>query len=199
MGDAVSEEMLFDDFPTPNDPALRPDPDAVAPLPASTERALLDLLHYRYSAKSQAGLQRFVCAEHVRSSCGFAGWSPLDPTRVMRTADFLAQDLWEGKGLDLHGHEVKVSRSDWLHELADPTKAEAIKRYCDRWWLVVPTKAIVRDDLPDDWGLLVIGKGGALRVAKSAPPLDPEPWPPTFRASLMRAVAKTSAKRAVGA
>ena len=46
---------------------------------------------------------------------------------------------------------------------------------------------------------VVIGKGGALRVAKSAPPLDPEPWPPTFRASLMRAVAKTSAKRAVGA
>ena len=192
----TTDAMLFDGYPDPepeSDPTEGMGTDA-----KHTERAMLDLLHYRYSAKSQAGLQRFVCAEHVRSSCGFAGWSPLDPTRVMRTADFLAQDLWEGKGLYLHGHEVKVSRADWLHELADPTKAEAIKRYCDRWWLVVPTKAIVRDDLPDDWGLLVIGKGGALRVAKSAPPLDPEPWPPTFRASLMRAVAKTSTKRAEG-
>ncbi len=193
-----TDAMLFDGFPDPSEPDIEPDPAIAAPVPMSTERSMLDLLHYRYSAKSQADLQRFVCAEHVRAYCGFAGWSALNGPRVMRTADFLAQDLWENQGLNLHGHEVKVSRSDWLHELADPTKAEAIKRYCDRWWLVVPTKAIVRDDLPDDWGLLVIGKGGALRVAKSAPPLDPEPWPPTFRASLMRAVAKTSTKRAKG-
>lgn len=158
---------------------------------------MLDLLHDRYSQRSQANAQRFVCAEHVRSHCGFSGWDFTNGTaRIMRTADFIAQETWEARGLLLHGHEVKVSRSDWLHELADPTKAGAVKRYCDRWWLVVPNKAIVRDDLPDDWGLLVIGKGGALRVAKSAPPLEPEPWPPTFRASLLRAVAKTATRRA---
>ena len=154
----------------------------------ATERTMLDLLHYRYGVKSR-GMQRFVCAEHVRAYSGFLGYSK------MRTADFLAQDLWGSQGLNMHGHEVKVSRSDWLHELADPSKAQAIKRYCDRWWLVAPTKTIVRDDLPDDWGLMVIGKGGALRVAKSAPPLEAEPWPPTFRASLMRAVSKTALSR----
>lgn len=35
-----------------------------------------------------------------------------------RTADALAMGLWPSKGLNLHGFEVKASRSDWLAELA---------------------------------------------------------------------------------
>lgn len=161
-----------------------------------TERDMLDALHDRYSQRSQGALRRYVCAEHVRAACGFSGYTYADGGyRTMRTADFIAQDLWEAQGLRLHGHEVKVSRSDWLTELADPEKAETIKRYCDHWWLVVPDKAIVRDDLPDGWGLLALGRDGRLRVQRPAPKLNPEPIPATFRASLMRAVAKTAARR----
>lgn len=55
----------------------------------------------------------------------------------------------------IEGHEVKVSRSDWLAELADPTKADAWARHCHRWWLVVPHRDIVKDgELPDGWGLM---------------------------------------------
>lgn len=150
-----------------------------------TERDMLDALHARYSQTSQGLLRRYVCAEHVRAHCGFDS----------RTADFIAQDLWVHQGLQLHGHEVKVSRSDWLRELTDPHKADAIRRYCDRWWLVVPDKTIVRDDLPDGWGLLAFDSTDRLRVVRRAPRLDPEPIPATFRASLMRAVSKTAAKR----
>lgn len=162
-----------------------------------TERDMLDALHGRYAQRSQGSLRRYVCAEHVRAACGFGGYTYADGGghRTMRTADFIAQDLWEAHGLRLHGHEVKVSRSDWLTELADPEKAEAIKRYCDHWWLVVPDSAIVRDDLPDDWGMLAFGRDGKLRVQRRAPLLDPEPIPATFRASLMRAVAKTASRR----
>lgn len=156
------------------------------PSPHYTERDMLDLLHDRYSAISQ-GLPRYVIAEHVRSACGL-GWG----ADRIRVADFIAQDTIPSAGLRLHGHEVKVSRSDWLTELADPSKAEAIKRYCDRWWLVVPDESIVKDDLPDRWGLLVIGGDGRLRARHRAPALTPEPMPATFRAALMRAVAKTA-------
>ena len=90
-----------------------------------TERDMLDLLLDRYSAISQGDLPRYVVAEHVRSACGLGRGA----IRI-RVADFIAQDLWESAGMHLIGHEVKVSRSDWLTELADPTKAEAIKRYC---------------------------------------------------------------------
>lgn len=155
-----------------------------------SERSMLDALHLRYSQTSQGVLRRFVCAEHVRSRGGFAGGR-----HAMRTADFVAQDLWSSDGYQLHGHEVKVSRSDWLRELADPAKAESIKRFCDRWWLVVPDARIVKDDLPDMWGLLAIRSDGKLRAIKSAPRLHPEPHPATFRAALLRAVAKTAAKR----
>lgn len=174
-----------------------PDPvDAEPTIARYTERQMLDALHARYNQTTQGYLKRYVCAEHVRAYCGFAGWDFVNRgARTMRTADFIAQDTWEAKGLLLHGHEVKVSRSDWLTELADPDKATAIKRYCDRWWLVVPDKRIVRDDLPDEWGLLALGADGRLRVAHRAPALTPEPLPATFRASLLRAVAKTAERR----
>ena len=155
-----------------------------------TERSMLDALQARYKVRSQ-GLCRYVTAEHVRSHCGFD---------ARRTCDFMAQDLWAMKGLPLHGHEVKVSRSDWLRELADPTKAEEFRRYCDHWWLVVPDRTIVRDDLPDGWGLLALDAAGhRLRVYRSAPKLDPEPRTVTFQASLMRAVAMTAHRTPWGA
>ena len=165
------------------------------PVQKFTERDMLDALHARYSP-SQGYLSRYVCAEHVRSACGVGGWDFAEHrARTIRTADFIAQDLWEAQGLALHGHEVKVSRSDWLTELADPDKAEAIKRFCDRWWLVVPDPSIVRDDLPDGWGLLAFGSNGRLRVVRRAPKLDPEPQTRTFAASLLRATAKTAARK----
>ena len=160
-----------------------------------TERDMLDALHARYSQVSQGYLLRYVVAEHVRAACGFSGasWGGGYHARTMRTADFLAQDAWEAPGLQLHGHEVKVSRADWLAERADPTKADAIKRYCDRWWLVAP-RDVVRDDLPDGWGHLAPTAGGALRTVVQAPLLTPEPMPVHVRAQVMRAVAKTATK-----
>ena len=152
----------------------------------ATERDVLNALHARYAKASQGIGIRFAVAAHVRSEASF------DARRV---CDFMAQDLWLTGGLDLHGHEVKTSRSDWLRELADPSKAGTFKRYCDRWWLVVSDKSIVRpDELPAGWGLMVLNDG-VLRAAKGAPKLTPELLPPTFRAALLRATAKTSARR----
>lgn len=56
----------------------------------------------------------------------------------------------------------------------------------DRWWLVVPDRRIVRDDLPDGWGLIV-----AHRVVAPAPALNPLPMPKTMMAALLRAVMQT--------
>lgn len=148
-----------------------------------TERELLDLLHARYSSVAGNGM-RFACAEHVRNKAGFDAY---------RTADFISMDLWPSSGLALHGHEVKTSRSDWLRELADPSKAEAFMRYMDRWWLVVPDTRIVRNDLPPGWGLLV-ARRGRLVVSRPAPALPAEQMPKTMLAALLRAVTLTAAR-----
>lgn len=152
----------------------------------AAEREMLDLLHHRYSATNPGNGPRYVCAEHVKSHAGFD---------AQRCADFVAMDLWPSKGLHLHGHEVKVSRSDWLRELATPGKADPFMRYMDHWWLAVPDRSIVRDDLPTGWGLLVL-RDGRLTVAVRAPRLDPEPIPRSLLAPLLRATAATARRRA---
>lgn len=168
-----------------------------------TERQMLDLLHRRYSQTNPGNGPRYACAEHVKDGAGFSH---------RRIADFIAVDCWPTGGIELHGHEVKVSRSDWLHELKRPEKAEAFKRYMDRWWLVVPDAAIVKPgELPVGWGLLVLSRRShqgswpnyhqrrieeCLRAKVQAPRLTPEPLPREMLATLARSTAKTSKRRA---
>ena len=151
-----------------------------------TERRVLDALIRRYGQRYGNGY-RWAYAEHVRSGPGF-----IDGKRI---ADAIAFDCWESKGLEIHGHEVKVSRSDWLTELKSPEKAEAFRPYVDRWWLVVPDRNIVRDDLPKGWGLMLANSDGSTRVVKQAPRLSPEPMPKGMSACLMRATAATAVAR----
>lgn len=180
---------LFD-LPAPEVPQV--------PTPAIkwTERMMLDLLSARYTADSGNG-PRYVYAEHVRNQGGFGDYDRDHRERTgrqttLRTVDALAIDLWPSSGHLIHGFEVKVSRSDWLHELADPTKADAFKRYVHHWWLVVPDAKIVRDDLPAGWGLLV-ASGTALRVKRRAPKCpNPEPMTLGLTASWLRAAVKTA-------
>lgn len=156
----------------------------------ATERDMLNLLLERYTAIRRGTISdRWVRAEHVKSSLGYS-----DGDRI---ADFVAGDKhgggYAGEKLALHGHEVKVSRADWLTELRDPTKAEAIRRYMHHWWLVVPDASIVKaGELPDGWGLLAPDATGKLRAKKSAPRLAPEAPPLAFIISLMSAAARTA-------
>jgi hypothetical protein len=111
---------------------------------------------------------------------GGTGW-----TRESR-ADALAFNLWPSRGLELHGFEVKVSRGDWRRELANPAKAEEISRFCDRWWVVTSTDALVfPGELPPTWGWMV-PHGSGLRVKVEAPKLEAKPLDRAFIAALMR-------------
>jgi hypothetical protein len=170
-------------FPVPS----RPESPAVSVESSEkwTERRMLDLLNERYSQMVGNG-PRYARAEHVKSEAGF------DASRI---ADFIAMDMWPSKGLALHGHEVKVSRSDWLCELRDPSKAEAFRPYMDYWWLVVSDRGIVRDDLPAGWGLMAVS-GDRLRVVRPAPRQDPAPLPKSMLACLLRATTKTAQRAA---
>lgn len=174
-------------FEMPGVSAAVIEPPEPAPMQRWTERRMLDLLVQRYT-RLTLGAHRYAFGEHV-------GDQPAFPHRI---ADFVAVDCWKGSyQFPIHGHEVKVSRSDWLAELKQPVKAEAFRPYCDFWWLVVANAAIVRDDLPAGWGLLVVA-GNQLRQAVAAKRNARQPMPRPMSVSLMRAVAKT-ARRGSGA
>ncbi|MCL6424454.1 hypothetical protein Bequi_13875 [Brachybacterium sp. JHP9] len=164
---------------------------------ASTESSMLALLHRRLAKDNAAGLPRWVYAEHVRA---------LSSTRE---ADAIALDEhaapWSERkddpdhgyhDRDVHGFEVKVSRADWLRELAthhpefaSRWKSHAWGRYCTHWWLVVPDPRIVAPgELPAGWGLLA----GTARL-RAVVPAAPRPAEP-MAADLLHMVARTAIK-----
>ena len=163
-------------------PAFTPPVDTEVKI---TERDMLDALTARYTSRRPGAIaDRYVRAEHVRSTQN--GWREL-----VSVADFIAIDKWPSSQA-MHGHEVKVSRADWLTELKNPEKANRVKRFCHYWWLVVPTASIVRDgELPEGWGLLTLTSAG-LRAKVKAPPLAPEPMTLDFTAGLAAAVQRTA-------
>jgi hypothetical protein len=110
-----------------------------------------------------------------------------------RHCDALVMSLWPSRGLTLKGFEFKASRSDFLKELSDPAKAEAIQRYCDEFWLAVTDESIVRltdGELPVSWGLMALDARGSLRVIREAPKLEPVPLDREMLAAIFRRVSE---------
>lgn len=186
----MTPDMLPD---MPEDPLPFTPPPVPEPEPREwSEAYLLELLRARYTVQSQGIGSRWVFATHVR---GGSGWD-------QRTADAVVLDAWQGgrpldPAHDLEGFEVKISRSDWLRELKDPAKCEAVRRYCTRWWLVVPDPRIVRaGELPAGWGLMAATANGmSLRTVVKAPKLIGDDVPRGFWVAFTRAAVKTEARR----
>lgn len=134
-----------------------------------TSNALKDMIATRYPAPEWA-----LAFEVANESGG-----------GRRYADAIAFNLWRSRGHQIHGFEIKVDRRDWLRELKNPGKAEAIARYCDRWYVVALPDVVKLDELPEGWGLLV-AKGGRLWTEKDAPAQIPTPLDRVFAACLIR-------------
>jgi hypothetical protein len=73
-----------------------------------------------------------------------------------RRVDALYMGFTAARGRYLEGHEIKISRSDWLHELNQPHKANWWFERTHRWWVVAANDAIVElGELPEGWGLMI--------------------------------------------
>jgi hypothetical protein len=107
----------------------------------------------------------------------------------------MAMSLWPSRGLLLSAFEVKCSRSDWLRELKDPSKAEAFQRYVDFFYLVVSDEKIVAPgELPVTWGLMA-PRGGGLGVVVEAPRLQgAQPMSRGMLAALLRCAGVAAAR-----
>lgn len=108
-----------------------------------------------------------------------------------RYADAIIMSLWPSRGLELHGVEIKISRSDWKREAANPMKAEAIAQFCDRWW-VHTSPGVVDDlsDLPPAWGLRE-WNGKSWKTIREAAKNEPQPITRQFLAAMLRRADET--------
>lgn len=135
-------------------------------------------LHLRQALRKRYALPEWVLMEEVRDAAGFQG---------QRAADGIAMSMWPSRGLEIHGFELKASRSDWLRELKNPAKAEAIASYCDRWFIVATPGIVKPDEMPRTWGLYEVDGGGRFKTIKDAPRNENvQPLTRTFVAAMMR-------------
>lgn len=87
--------------------------------------------------------------------------------------DALHVGFTSASGRILTGHEIKVSRSDWLTELNKPGKADTWADQCHAWYLVTATPDIVHDgELPPGWGHMVPGKSKTRMQVLVKPTVD---------------------------
>jgi len=128
----------------------------------------------------------YALLNQVRNGTGY-------DRRVTRYADALAISCWPSRGLYLAGIEIKVSRGDWLKELALPDKSAEIQQYCKYWYLAVPTGLVLPGEVPETWGLIECGK--TCRTTKAAPKLQPVAPDMPLVASIMRNVADSTVPR----
>lgn len=111
-------------------------------------------------------------------------------SRISRFADTVVVSCWPQRGLWFGGVEIKVSRSDWLAELANPAKSAAVQQYCKYWWLAAPPGVVDIGEVPETWGLYTIdGKKAVL--SKRAPELEAVPPSLSFVASVLRNAEKS--------
>lgn len=139
---------------------------------SDTAADVKEALYDRYNKPSQgrAG-EMWVCIEEARSGAGFDG--------NRGQCDFLAINTWQSRGMELVGHEVKVSLSDWKAELGAPHKAEMFARFCRRWFVAAPSELAkkIKEEVPPAWGLLSVSPKGRVTEVRQAPARDPEPVP----------------------
>ena len=106
-----------------------------------------------------------------------------------RAADAIVGTMWKNLGYFLMHIEIKASRSDWLRELKDPSKAENVSKYCDFMYVLAPPGIVELGEEPKPWGVLV-PHGKTLKEVKAPIQQTPTPMTPEFRASLFRAMTK---------
>lgn len=156
-----------------------------------TERQVLDLLRARFERDHGNG-PRYVFATHVRNRASFD---------ASRTFDAVAVDLWRSSGLLVHIFEVKVSRSDWLRELADLDKSAAAIDRGDTFTIVAPAGIVRLHELPDGWGLYEVSQLGGAITTRRAPAVHRErahhraiypDMPRDFVVPLLRAAVRTA-------
>lgn len=136
-------------------------------------------------------LRQMLAKKYCAPEYAFFAELPAATGGATRRADGFSISLWKSRGIYFTGFEIKVARSDWLNELKNPKKAEAIGKFCDYWYIVAPDTSVVKlHELPETWGLMTVD-GRGLCIKKQAVKIDAEPMTRNFLASLFRQMDET--------
>lgn len=139
-------------------------------------REVMAALRKKYSGQYDAAWSGGFYLEE----CGINGQG------AQSRCDALYAGFTAASGRTLIGHEVKVSRSDWLTELKKVGKADFWFDNTHQWYLVTPPDVVEDAELPHQWGHMVL-RGSQLRIYKQAPVRDVTPSWLAVRSMMSRA------------
>lgn len=106
-----------------------------------------------------------------------------------RAIDVAVFQMWASKGLTRSAFEIKVTRQDFLRELAQPEKHKWCKEYFHEFWFVAPKDIIQVEELPNGVGWFY-PRGNQLCVGRRAVRNDNPKLDDVILAAFMRAAHK---------
>lgn len=123
--------------------------------------------------------------DELRIGTGYSGDSE-------QRLDAWVISCWPSKGLDCITYEVKVSRSDFRHELKHPEKRLPGLRYSNRFYFATPKGLVKRAEVPPECGLVEIDPvSGKAVIVREAPFREIDPPPKVFVAAIARRSARS--------
>ncbi len=125
--------------------------------------------------------REWVCFQELRLGTGYGG-------AIEQRIDFWALNCYPSAGMQSLAYEIKVTRSDFKRELADPKKRQAAMEVSNRFYFAAPAGLIPLDEIPAGCGLVEIADGKATTVLQATwrDRLASPPW--RFLASVCRRV-----------
>ena len=144
-------------------------------MPKMTARTILDALRQRHRPRWNGDTPNWVLFEEL------SGHPSFNPRRI----DLWAMNCWESKR-EMVAYEVKVSRSDFLHEMKQPQKRRYALMYSNKFFFATPIGLIRHEELPPEAGLVEVDAEG--KCHEKVPALWRDCYPPSwnFVASLGR-------------
>lgn len=146
-------------------------------VPALTAREILSFLARLHDNRDSA--DRWAYIEELSNATGTRG-----TTRI----DAWALNLIPSEGLGRIAYEVKVSRSDFLREIKQPTKRRYALLYSNKFYFAAPKGLIQASEIPPECGLVEFGRDGDPYYRVAAPERDCMPPPWLFMAAVARAI-----------
>lgn len=107
-----------------------------------------------------------------------------------RRIDAWAMNLWRSGHYQRVSYEIKVSRSDFLHELKQPAKRRFALHMSNEYYFVTPPGLVKPDELPIEAGLKEVSYDRNLRTIVKAPWRECLPPNLHFLAALCRRIQK---------
>ena len=103
-----------------------------------------------------------------------------------RYLDAFAFNCWPSENYKKIAFEIKVARSDFKTELANPIKRLQSIIYSNQHYFIVPKGLVKVGEVPRDSGLIEVTKAGEMLTRRRAPATEAVPFPNCMLMSALR-------------